>query len=141
MVYSKSAFAVESWCLQQISFCSRVVLFAANQCLLSKSCCLQPISFHYQNRVVCNKSVFAVEIVMSIASHFSKLNHVVYSESVFSIEIVLSAANQCLLPKLCCLQQISVCCRNCVVYSESAFAALLCCCSELAFFVELRRLQ
>jgi hypothetical protein len=41
---------------------------------------------------------------------------------VFMLEIVLSVVNKHSLLKLCCLQQISVHCRNCVVCSELVFA-------------------
>jgi len=53
---------------------------------------------------------------------FAAINCVVCSESVFTAESVLSAVNQHSLPKLCCLQRISVHCRKCVVCSKSAFA-------------------
>jgi hypothetical protein len=53
---------------------------------------------------------------------FAAVNCVVCSESVFTVESVLSTVNQHSLPKLCCLQWISVRCRKCVVCSKSAFA-------------------
>ena len=46
---------------------------------------------------------------------------VICNESEFGVEIVLSSANQPTLANLCCLQQISVCYSNCVVWSELVF--------------------
>jgi len=48
---------------------------------------------------------------------------VIYSKSTFVVKMVLSAVNQCLLPKLCCLQRTSVHYRNYVACSELEFAA------------------
>jgi hypothetical protein len=92
-------------------FVAKIVLSTANSCSLSKVRCLQGISVRYQNCVVSGELVFAAEIVLSIA-------------------------NSCSLLKVCCLQRINIRCRssvvcseivfvqgNCVVFSESAFAA------------------
>jgi hypothetical protein len=53
--------------------------------------------------MVCNKLVFAFEIVLFGAKQSSLPKCVVCSEVTFDAKIVLSTANQCLVLKLCCL--------------------------------------
>ena len=57
-------------------------------------------------------------MVLPAANQFLLPNRVVYSESVFAAKIALFEANQHSLPKLRCLQRISIRCRKCVFYSE-----------------------
>jgi len=112
VVSNESAFTEENYAINsELVFAAKIVLSTANSCSLSKVRCLQGINVRCQNCVVSGELVFAAEIVLSIA-------------------------NSCSLPKVCCLQGINVRCRssvvyseivfvqgNCVVFSESAFAA------------------
>jgi hypothetical protein len=79
------------------------------------------MSVRCKNYVVRSESTFAVKMVLSAAKQFSVPNCVGYSESVFTFKIVFPTAKQCLLPKVCCLQGISVRCQNGVVSNESDF--------------------
>ena len=134
-------------CLQWASVHCRNVLSTANQCSLPKLWCLWRISVHCRNGVVCNEPVFAAEIMLSAVNQSSlpKLccvqrvrvhywDCIICSEAVFAVETVLSAGNQCSLlnsgvcsklafaAEVCCLQQISVCCRIFIVYRDPVFA-------------------
>jgi len=113
----------------KLAFTTEIMLAAANEHSLSKLwrlqlicdsllklSCLQRISIRCQKCVFCNEFVIRCQ------------NHVVCSELAFSAEMVLSSTNQrpllkvcCLqgicdsLPKLSCLQRISVRYQKCVL--------------------------
>ena len=79
------------------------------------------MSVRCKNYVVRSESTFAVEMVLSVAKQFSVSNCVGYNESVFTFKIVFPVAKQCSLPKVYCLQGISIRYQNGVVSSESEF--------------------
>jgi hypothetical protein len=147
VVYSESVFIAEIVLSAVTSVHCRNVLSTANQCSLPKLWCLWRISVHCRNGVVCNEPVFAAEIMLSAVNQSSlpKLccvqrarvhywDCIICSEAVFAVETVLSAGNQCSLlnsgvcsklafaAEVCCLQQISVCCRIFIVYRDPVFA-------------------
>jgi hypothetical protein len=104
-----------------------------------KLCCLQRISVHYQNCIVCSESAFAAE------------NGVVCNDLAFTAKVVFSVASQCSLPKLCCVQWISAHCWKFVLSAANQRSLpKLCCmqrisvrywnyvvCSELVFTAEI----
>ena len=77
----------------KIVFATEMVLSPANQCSLSKLCCLQQSSVRCQNCVCCNEAVFAAEMVLSVANQSSLPNRVFCSEAVLAAKIMLAAAN------------------------------------------------
>ena len=98
-----------------------IVYFAANQVFAPELCCLYGIRFWLSN-LCCPQQI-----------SFSLPNCVVRSKSDVRYRIVYFAANQVLLPKLCCLQRICVRCRSYVVYSRSVIRCRnWVACSELA---------
>jgi hypothetical protein len=98
-----------------LKLCDYVAFYEQMKCLNWNACVLA------RNCVVCSESALAAESVLSTAKQRSLLKLYVYSKLVLPIEIVLSAVNQRSLLNVCCLQQTSVRCRKCVVYSELAF--------------------
>jgi len=76
---------------------------------VAESCGLQQIGVPCQNCVVCNDVAFATKIVLSAANQRSLLK-------VCCLHWICDS-----LPKLSCLQRISVCCWNWIVYNELAF--------------------
>ena len=130
VIYSESTFVAE------------IVLFLANH-------------FSLPNRVVCSESVFAAKLwcLQRISVHsqvVSATNHFTLPNRVVRRELVFAGANQCSLPKLCCMQRMSVLCQNCVVRTKLVFTTKSCCphrisfhcwyrvaCSQLVFAVEI----
>jgi hypothetical protein len=120
---SEGISAAELCCLQWI--CDSLPELSCLQWIchsLSKLNCLQRISIHCWKYVVCRESAFAGKSVLFAVKLW------------FTFETELFAANQCSLSKVCvlqwicdslpklnCLQRISIRCWKCVVYSESAF--------------------
>jgi len=84
VIFSKSVFVAEWWCLQWINVRCWIVLSVANQVFVVELWCLQQIRFSLSNCVVCN-------------------------ESGVHCWIMVSAANQVFVAELCCLQRISFC--------------------------------
>jgi hypothetical protein len=122
VVYSESVFTAKTvmsvanqrslpkWCcLQRASVRCWNYLSAVNQSSLPKLCCVQRARVHYWDCIICSEAVFAVETVLSAGNQCSLLNSGVCSKLAFAAEV-------------CCLQQISVCCRIFIVYRDPVFA-------------------
>ena len=93
VICSEGIFAVDLCCLQWIRFRYRMVFPAANQ-------------FSLSNRVVCSESVFGAEIALSAVNQRSPPK----------VRVLLWICHS--LPKLSCLQWISMHCWKCVFYSK-----------------------
>ena len=107
------------WSLANQVFTAKFVLFATIQGSLPNCVVRNDSGVHYQNCVVHRETGFAAEFCWSQRIRFLLMNCVVHNYLAFSAKSVLSAVNLYWLPKLCCLQRISVHYRSCVVCSGS----------------------
>ena len=144
VIFSEGIFATELCCLQQISFAAKGVVYNELVSLLIWSVCNElvplPICVACSEPVLLSNYVLCGELISLpncvVCSELVSLPIcVICSEGIYAAEwcclqrisfrcrIMWSAANQCSLPKLRCLQWLSIRCRNRVVCSESAFAA------------------